>query len=378
MDLNSVIGDIYDAGADERDWLSVGRTLFKYLGANAGSLRFRRADGQSVNLFEISEAGEARYTDYYRHIDPIRSALTRIAPLHGSSSAVLVVEDLVDAAHYRRSEFYQDFAKPNGQEHMLLGVVGDHDHTVIGFFREGMAFGAEERSMLSLLLPHVKRALQLHQRLHRAELDARLGYAAFEALPGSAIVVDGDCNVLFANSLAKRCFSRRGLPIAMSASISGGNTRLIVDNRGKAACLRAMISDAANGGSGGAMRLELDAARSDHIDQLAVFVSPQPPQFSAGESIVAQGAPVLILVHELSRASIARPSLLGELFGLSAAESAVAMALLGGQTAETVAHDRDVSLETVRTQIRTVLRKTDAANLRDFERIGALLATLSH
>ena len=87
MDINSVIGDIYDAGADEQDWLSVGRTLFTCIGANAGSLRFQRADGQSVNLFEMSEAGEARYTDYYRHFDPIRSALTRIVPEQDWSSA---------------------------------------------------------------------------------------------------------------------------------------------------------------------------------------------------------------------------------------------------------------------------------------------------
>jgi len=66
------------------------------------------------------------------------------------------------------------------------------------------------------------------------------------------------------------------------------------------------------------------------------------------------------------------------LFGLSAAEGAVAAALLGGQTAGIVTRDREVSLDTVRTQIRTVLRKTDAANLRDFERIGALLGTYVH
>jgi DNA-binding CsgD family transcriptional regulator len=35
---------------------------------------------------------------------------------------------------------------------------------------------------------------------------------------------------------------------------------------------------------------------------------------------------------------------------------------------------RHVSLETVRTQVRTVLRKTNAVNLRDFERILAVVA----
>ena len=42
-----------------------------------------------------------------------------------------------------------------------------------------------------------------------------------------------------------------------------------------------------------------------------------------------------------------------------------------------MAGNRHVSLETVRAQIRTVLHKTDASNLRDFERIGALLSTMA-
>ncbi len=49
------------------------------------------------------------------------------------------------------------------------------------------------------------------------------------------------------------------------------------------------------------------------------------------------------------------------------------MSLSGGVTAEDVARRRRVSLDTVRTQVRTVLRKTNAANLRDFERILAML-----
>ena len=375
MDLNSVIGDIYEASTNENNWQSVGKTLFTCLGADAGTLRLQGDDGRSVNVFE-TRPDEDHYADYYLNIDPVRSALSKIAPRQDAEATVLVIDELVDSGRYRRSEFYRDFARPNGQEHMLLGVVGDRDHTVVGFFRDGLAFGAKERTTLSRLLPHVKRALQLRQRLHQSEFDARLSYTAFEALPGSAIVVDADCNVLFANTSATRSFSRRGLPISLVTALSGG-TKLVVDNRDAAARLRAMVRDAAHGGSGGAIRLEFDAAGRDRVGQFAVFVSPQPPEGAVHRSIAGGRVPVLILISELSFPRSAKPSLLSELFGLSAAEGAVAAALLGGQSAEAVARDRDVSLETVRTQIRTVLRKTDAANLRDFERIGALLGTMA-
>ena len=71
-----------------------------------------------------------------------------------------------------------------------------------------------------------------------------------------------------------------------------------------------------------------------------------------------------------------RPDATQSMFGLSVAEAAVAVALLGGRTAEDVARLRQVSLDTIRSQIRTVLRKSEAANLRDFERIGAMLGSM--
>jgi DNA-binding CsgD family transcriptional regulator len=375
-DIDRIIGDIYDGGMG--DWLSVGRSLFNGLGASNGSLRFRQADGRSVNVFDRSEPAEAQYTAYYCHIDPIRAALTRTASDRGQSSNALLIEDLLDESHYRRSEFYQDFARSNGQQHMLLGIVGDDEHTVIGLFRDGRAFDEREQSALSRLLPHIRRAMQLQQRLEKAELVGHLGHAAFEGLPGAAVVVDADCHILYANSAAARRLSRRDLPVSFSPEANTGKTKLTVDNRGRAMRLRAMISDAAYRGNGGAMRFEIDDATAGRPRQLAVFVLPQPTQFSATAVLAGEGDPVLVLLHELSRPTIISASLLADLFGLSTAESGVAMALLGGQTAEAVARDRDVSLETVRTQIRMVLRKTNAGSLREFERIGAMLDMLAH
>lgn len=379
MEFSSIIGDIYDAGSNAGDWKAVGRKLFSYLGADAGTLRLKRPNGLWANVFELSAEGESTYTDYYSHIDPIRAAISKVEPSGDWATSVAVVSDLVDEERYRKSEFYTDFARPAGQNHMLLGAVGDRDHTTVGFFRETIEFSDRDKYTLATLLPHLQRAIQLSQRLRKAEMDARVGYAAFESIPGAALVVDAELNVLFANSTAECTLSRRGLPIAIkSASHADHSPRLVINARDKSAQLRSFVENAAHGGSGGALRLELDSGEDDRIDQLAVFVSPQPPQFAAQPVEFGETAPVMILITELSRQSAPKPSLLSDLFGLSIAEGAVALALLGGQTAETVARERDVSLETVRSQIRTVLRKTDATNLRDFERIGALLTTLSH
>lgn len=374
MNESSIINDIYEASTGERDWFSLGKELFEYLHADAGTLRFQSADGRSVNVFQpCSDTGRDSYTDYYLHIDPIRSALHKMRHQTGRGETVVAVDEVVDRDLYRGSEFYQDFARCNGREHMMVGLVGDCDKTIIGFFREDKAFGPDERAALAELLPHVRRGLQLRQKVHGEEQASRLVYAAFEALHGNALVVDGDCNVLFANASATQTLSREGMPVSLSALAAGGRTRLAIDRR-DGVRLRQVIQETARGGGGGAVRLEYDAPKSDRVGQLAVFVSPLP---SAGTSAGA-AVPVLLTVNELSQPrGAAAASIFSDLFGLSAAEGAVAAALLGGQTAETVAKDRSVSLDTVRTQIRTLLRKTDATNLRDFERMGAVLGTFA-
>ncbi len=377
MELTSLIGDIYDVGSSDRDWAAIGRKLSDCLEADAGSLRLCDGHGHASNVFEVEAEREAHYNAFI-HLDPIRAAIERVVPQGDWMSAARTTADLIDEESYRQSAFYREFARPHRQDYMLLGAIGDCDRTVIGFYRQRMAFGEKERARLAAILPHLQRALQLRKRFQKATLDARIGYSAFEALPGSALVVDADLKVLFANSVARRSLDKHRSPIALVASHTDRAPTLSIDNREKAARLRALVNDAVHGGCGGAMRLELDTGDDDRVGQIAIFVSPQPPQFIDHGADVDDAAPVLVLISELSRPAAPKPTLLSELFGLSIAEGAVALALLGGQTAEAVARERDVSLETVRSQIRTVLRKTDAANLRDFERIGALLSTLTH
>jgi DNA-binding NarL/FixJ family response regulator len=64
------------------------------------------------------------------------------------------------------------------------------------------------------------------------------------------------------------------------------------------------------------------------------------------------------------------------LYGVTPAEAALAVALAGGQSAEEIARERDVRLTTVRTQIRQLLAKTDAKNLRDLVRLLTTLASV--
>jgi DNA-binding CsgD family transcriptional regulator len=84
----------------------------------------------------------------------------------------------------------------------------------------------------------------------------------------------------------------------------------------------------------------------------------------------------MLVVRQMNRAWLPTPGLMSDLYGFTRAEAEVALRFSGGATAEDVARFRQVSLEMVRTQVKTILRKTNAASLRDLERIIAISSAI--
>ena len=56
--------------------------------------------------------------------------------------------------------------------------------------------------------------------------------------------------------------------------------------------------------------------------------------------------------------SLPSPAFLRGMFGLTAAEATVALALAAGASAGAIARDRAISLETVRSHLKTIFAKT--------------------
>ena len=124
-------------------------------------------------------------------------------------------------------------------------------------------------------------------------------------------------------------------------------------------------------GAGGAVRLR----DGDGEATVAALVTPLPCRMlgvSGGMGRVAGQA--LILLRALAAArEPPKAELLRTLFGLTPAEAEVARALAGGATKGTVAAQRGSRVSTVRTQVRSVLEKTGATNLRELEGVMSRL-----
>ena len=381
-DLSACIGAIYDAASGNAGWFEVGTRLRALLQAETAVMPLHSRDGRPVNALSPPDAASAAYAAYYHSVDPFRLqgqadfAASRARPLLGARLG----PDVVPEATLLNSEYFADYARRNGRRHFLGGLVGTRQPVHLGFFRPDGArpFSPEDCRALELVLPHLQRALELHERLNVQAASLRITMGALDAVPIGIVLVDAGSRVRFANAAAIGACGTPGSGIAMLASgprVDAG-TYLTARHRDDANALRRLVTAVAQGHAGGGLRIRPRETDAERLPMQAALVMPAPPaMLGTGAYELQDGnGSVLVLIEDLARRAPLRAGLLCDLFGLSRSESEVATALMGGATAEDVASGRHVSLDTVRSQIRSVLRKSEAANLRDFE---GLLATLA-
>jgi DNA-binding CsgD family transcriptional regulator len=185
------------------------------------------------------------------------------------------------------------------------------------------------------------------------------------------LVLDAEMHVLVANAAAE-AMAGPGGAIRLGAGPPGnGSGRGVARalHHGENASLAALVrATALQGSPGGAVPLR-DA---DGWTVAAALVSPLPRRLAEARGAIAGrvAGQALVLLRELKpQGAAADPGPLREIFGLTAAEAEVACALLGGATKETVAARRNLQVSTINTQVRAILEKTGAANLRDLERL---------
>lgn len=332
------------------------------------------------NVLMQSDEGEAAYAAYFRTVDPYAAQATRdyaeARTYHIGRAKV--GPELVTEQAFLKSEFYADFARRYDRRHMIGGIVGVGEAISIGVYRgEGASeFDELDSRLLQSLLPHLQRAIELRRRLARDEQVVSLAQAALNALPTGIAIVDAGLKIQFVNDVARKYLAgpNAGLYSIRSGPYAGSGVYIGAMSRDEASRLRRLVASATSGGSGGSMRVT-----SADGSAVVILVSPAPlalvEEVTGAEERSAEKLAMLV-IRSLDRKAPPQTDMLCDLFSLSRAEAEVAVALSGGATAEDVARQRGVSLMTVRSQIRSILGKSEAENLRDFERSMATLAAL--
>lgn len=295
-------------------------------------------------------AFQERYERHEHALDPWAEPSLRQA-----EGTVGTSESILDPEALRRTDFYRRWLKPQGLEGGMGAMLRRHADGRVALAclvrAAGRAPYAEpELRVLRTLLPHLRRALQIEERLRDVRARRRLSEGLLERLGVAAALVDGGGRLIWVN---RPCAALLRSPGPLEAS----RGHLVAAEGDE---LRRAIAEATHPkkARGGLLRV------GDGPDGLGVTLWPVPPD--EGERGPGHALVVVKPVGGGRRLSV---EVVADLHGLTRTEATVAVALAEGADVRRIAGERGVSSETVRSQVKAVLAKTGCTRQAELVRL---------
>lgn len=352
---------IYGAASDSRCWDEVLRYLHELTGARpftfGQDMVARRNLGGAYYGYDREVTKQ--FEDYFSHISPWSHSFARMRP-----GEIATAEELCPTAEIERTEFYNDWVRPNED---IVGGAGMVVENASGRFfllggnlrrKEIDSLQAPWVRVLGLIRPHVRQAMELQNMLVRRDMALTL-----REMPAAAstarLLLDETGYLLEADTAAQRALEegavlrRSGFNRVEMAPKVAPRVDLPARLGRLRAAQRLALTDA--GGQGWEMRL---------------FPMQAGPRAEAALPHLFRWQRNFISVTLAPRAAPDAPEArLRREKGLSPREAAVCLALARGRTVEEIAAAHDVRAVTVRNQIKSAMSKMELRRQVDLVRV---------
>ncbi len=265
------------------------------------------------------------------------------------ASKWLVNTRVFDRQYLASDPFHNEFLFPNDIYH----VTGYRTRSTtplssaIGFIRGGdqPPMGEDELAWLKRLEPHLEIAGRLHREMMRLKLSADLQAQTLDALDCPILLVYENGFMAFHNRAADQWLADNSAMGVRSFRLAGLNVQY-------QASLEQLLDRVFKQGVSGIQALPRPDGGSPY-QMMALPLSPSSPLCLHWQRPVA----LLVVSDPQARAPLTSEQL-QTLFGLTPAEARVAIALAEGKALDEVAEDSQVSINTVRYQLKRTLEKT--------------------
>lgn len=363
-DLDRLIGAVYETALAPdlwSDWYSMAAAAFD---ASSGMTLVQSMNNGGVDLLGTHNFGADGLRLYAEHFHKCDLWAQRLAarPMRALLSA-----DICTDEEFANSEIYTDLGRHHGNG--AFYVVGSvfpvgTELAVIGFHhtRPSGPFARTHARALDRLLPHFRQALRVRARLKEAEQRSNSLQSLIDSVQHGVGLVTLAGTLLYANVAAQELLRQQdGLSLA-----TGG--RLIASRPVETNALRALFASCATPTGGGALSMPRPSGARP-FEVLAV------PLSTSHRRDVPQRASAIVFLHDPEVGVDPLPGMLSSLYRLTPAESRLATELLGHLTLGEIAERREVSLTTLRTQLKRLFGKTGTN--RQSELIGLLTTSLA-
>jgi DNA-binding CsgD family transcriptional regulator len=365
--LSTIVASLYDAAGDTSLWPVFLHELALATRSNqAGILLHDLGHGDhSVSLqWGIDPAAVRLYQEHFGSCD---IWMRKAAPLAyagwlATSQEVCSVEELA------RSEFYNDYLRPNDMAHAMWGVIENSPSRIIniGLYRDlrRQPFRSKDLELLRFLVPHMDRAFRLHLQLSGLKARADNLQHAIDMLATGVILLGSSGRIIHMNQTAAKILAEQDGLLAVQG-------RLRAEHTSEAAGLQNLIAQAhaTSTGTGLAPAGGITISRRVRTS-LQVLITP------VRNINLDLACPVYAMAFVTDPSQNVRPAtdILRALFGLTPAECRVALLLADGHAPPAIANLIGVSTNTLKTQLASIYRKTGTSRQSQVVRVLSQLA----
>jgi len=371
-ELSALLGLVYEAALDPARWndvLTAALPAMDAVNANFLITDPRSALSRVEAAAGIDPALSRAYDAYYAQLNVIIPAVAKAGLLHTGS--VIVADEVLSRAEFERSEYFRDFLEPQDCI-TVLGAAILHNEcrsSLISFQRPRSAGPVSDANVanLRLLLPHLQRAQDIHRHLADTRLQRDIQSTALDRLEIGLVLFGPDGRILLVNRAAEGIFSERD---GLTLCSVGPQASRADENALLGALLAAVLKTGNRDGveAGGVMLVSRPSGRRPFQVVVTPLALPSP-----GPGHPSAAAALFVCDPERSVEDIER--ILRRLYALTPAEARVTALLVEGKSPEEAAEHLQVSLHTVRAQMKRIFAKTETR--RQSELIRLVLAGLA-
>jgi DNA-binding CsgD family transcriptional regulator len=366
--LSGLLHSLYAAAAEASLWPQFMRRLADAL--NSGPIALHRLDPSRSGVFEHALRWDpdllAGYGSHWSKVNPWLPPQRACPPEVGD---IILSSNMYPDSRLSRTDFYDGFLAPQDVFY-CIGLVfqkrppGSIRVTTARAKSRG-PYDALEQQLLRLLGPHLDRALTIQQKMGHFDERSRALGEVVARLPIAVFLLDARGAVFFANERAEGLLRQRD-GLALDADRS-----LVATRSKETARLRQLVHQAAQ------------TSTSNGREAAGNMLLPRPGPRKALHACVlplkshhyyvgVQAAAVAVLITESEGGPELSPEVARSLYDLTPAESRLASKLLGGLTLKAAAAQLDLSLHTVRAQLKSVFSKTGTNRQAELVRVLAL------
>ena len=358
--FSDIVHKIYAASADPARWPDAVEALARSLGGSRALLFTPLAGPQDGGLmfpWQMDDKYISLWATKYMAHDVWTQAAQRLGLTY--SGAVFTDETLLPQEQLHKTVYFREFLSQHDVGRVCAAIIFEGSPglpiTAISIYRgvDAPPFGHAEREWLTLLIPHFSRALGLMHRLNFERHQSQSLKSALDRLSIGTLLLDDKLQVIFANTAANTVMARHD---GLSQTAEGGLAANIQTPEG--------MSTAANWLAQLKNMPLAQRKKFDEVIKVKRLRTHATYQLQccalASDDLLRtkEGASFVVFVTDPAQVLLPTPDQLQRQLGLTPAEAQVALSLTQGMTYRAAAHQRNVTEETLRSQVKNIYAKT--------------------